>query len=163
MKTSLKKFTFRELHDEEELIKFMELRYNKYLNSPMKNFLNLNPHKIDIDIYDLQSRHFGLYCEDEPGGFLRVIYPKTEVYQEAVFNIGCRYNVFCANKHSLKNIENLEYPEFPFISYPEVPGPIRQFYDVYNAKNEKMVEVSRLVLFENAQGFGKAKFLTECA
>lgn len=141
----------------------MELRYDKYLNSPMKNFLEINPHKIDIDIYDLKSRHFGLFCEDEPGGFLRIVYPKMELYQENVFNIGCRYNMFCPNKHSSKNIEHLEYPEFPFISYPKVPSSIRQFYDSLKAKNEKLVETSRLMLFQNVQGFNKAKFLTECA
>lgn len=163
MEPSLQKFKFRELHDEQELTQFMKLRYDKYLSSPMKNFIDINPHKIDIDIYDLQSRHFGLFCEDEPGGFLRIVYPKMEVYQENVFNIGRRYNVFCPDKHSAANIERLDYPEFPFISYPKVPRPIQQFYDSLCAKNEKLVEPSRLMLFQNVQGLSKAKFLAECA
>ncbi|MEP1489181.1 MAG: hypothetical protein ABJK28_12205 [Algibacter sp.] len=129
----------------------------------MKNFLALNDHEIDIDIYDLQSRHFGLFCEDKPAGFLRIVYPKKELYQENIFNIGCKYNIFSQKTHNKKDITNLDYPDFPFISYSKVPCSIQNYYNNLNAKNETLVEPSRLMLFQNVSGINKAKFLTECA
>ena len=68
-----KTYKFREIVDEDELEKFMRLRYETYFNSSMRNFLQINDEKIDIDIYDLHSRHFGLFCEEKPIGFIRVV------------------------------------------------------------------------------------------
>jgi len=163
METTLKQYKFKEIYNEIELEQFLKLRYKTVFNSSVKNFLAFNEHEIDIDIYDLQSRHFGLFCEDKPAGFLRLVYPKKEVYQEHVFNIGCKYNIFSHKKHSKREIENLDYPDFPFISYPNTPCSIQNYYKILTAKEETLVEPSRLMLFQNINGVNKAKFLTECA
>lgn len=156
-----KTFKFREIEEKEELEKFMKLRYRTYFNCSMRNFLKTNDDQIDIDIYDLHSRHFGLFCNDEPAGFMRVVEHKDEIYNTKVYSIGRKYNIFNERDHSKNGLKKFYYPDFPFINHPKIPRSIKTFYDKLKKSGEGLAEASRLMLM-GEKGLSKARFLIEC-
>ncbi len=158
-----KTYQFREIVDENELEKFMRLRYETYFNSAMRNFLQINDEKIDIDIYDLHSRHFGLFCEEKPIGFIRFITNKNELYNHKVFSIGLKYKKLKKEIHGEREIKKYEYSDFPFVSYSETPTSIKDYYSNLIEKKERIIEGSRLMLIGENKGLNKVQFFMECA
>lgn len=154
--------TFREIVDRHELEKFMRLRYQSYANSSMHSFLQVNEYMIDIDVYDLHSKHYGLFYDYKPVGFVRIIVPKDEVYNDEVYSIGEKYGFFTPNRHGHSAFLKSDYPELPFISYLEVPNSVKMFYSQLKQKKSRLVEGSRLFLVDDKKGLVKAKFLIEC-
>lgn len=72
-------YTFREIRNPHELTNLFRLRYKVYRNSRLAGFVQPNKDELDIDAYDLQSRHYGVFVEiagkQELVGGLRLIEP----------------------------------------------------------------------------------------
>ena len=81
-----KTYTFREITEKEELEKFFRLRYEVYSDCRCQSILKKNGHPIDIDYYDVHSRHYSLACENEHAGYLRIVLPKEEIIQNHVLD-----------------------------------------------------------------------------
>ncbi len=156
-------YKFREIKSEAELEHFMHLRYERYMKSSNKSFVKLNENKIDIDVYDLNSKHFGLFYKEAPVGGFRLINHKSEIYDEKAFNIGLKYGVFNEELHSRENLIKHDYPDFPFISNSEIPRSISSFYKSVTKQKNDILEGSRLVLIGKHNGLRLAKFLVECS
>jgi predicted GNAT family N-acyltransferase len=60
-------YTFRELHSYAELEASFKLRYDVYCNSSIAVLCAENAVSMDFDVYDLRSRHFGLYKKEGHG------------------------------------------------------------------------------------------------
>jgi len=156
-------YKFREIESENELENIMHLRYERYLNSSKKEFIKLNEQKIDIDIYDLHSKHFGLFYKNDPVGSIRLVCHKSEIYDERAFNIGLRNGIFTEENHSHESIIQNDYPDFPFVSNAEVPNSVTNFYKNVSSQKNAILEGSRLLLTGKHKGLRLATFVIECA
>jgi predicted GNAT family N-acyltransferase len=157
------RYTFREIRDQSELEHFFHLRYSVYLNSRMKGFLKENTHYIDMDIYDLHALHFGLLCENQPIGYLRLVLHKSAHYNSEVLDIGKKYGVYSETTHSKSALLRWNYPDFPFLNYPHVPESMIEYYQNSTNKRAGFVEASRLVVLSDFRQNCTAKYLVECA
>lgn len=155
-------FLFRELHGEQELELFLRKRYEAYFNSPQRPLLEKED-GIDIDIYDLQSRHYGVFSGKEPVGYIRIILDKDYWYCENAFNIGLRHHRFQKTQHGRENFSHSPHPSFYFDAlYPNQTRPLNGHASYFQDPSQ-LVEPSRIVLFEEYKSLGLARFITECA
>ena len=73
-------YYFRELQDQQEMLNWLRLRYTIYNSTRCAGFLKTNEEEIDVDHYDLKSRHYGLFVEEADEqkliGGLRIIQNK---------------------------------------------------------------------------------------
>ena len=154
-----KKYTFREITEKDELEKFFRLRYDVYSNCRMKPFIKSNENSIDIDYYDVHSRHYALTCENLKVGYLRVVLPKEELTQNIVITLAEKYNLF----NDFESYLISESAPFPFLYYKGVPTSYWNYYKKVIQRNESLAEASRLVLHQEYRTIRLSKFLIECA
>jgi predicted GNAT family N-acyltransferase len=156
--------TFREITETNELERAFRFRYEEYSRSRLCRFLKQNQSKLDIDIYDLHSRHFGLFNGyNEMIGCLRVVMDKRKFYNNYVFEVGQKFNFFSKTENSLEGMRNSETADYPFLSYPNVPPSLLSHYNSLKARNVELAEASRLIIKENFRGFRTSAFLIDCA
>jgi predicted GNAT family N-acyltransferase len=159
-----KTFTLREITDAAELENAFRLRYEVYSNSSNQVFLKQNSHKVDINIFDLHSKHYGLFAENnELAGYLRVVLGRNELYNSEVFEIGKKLEIFTESEHSFENIKKIATADFPFLSFPTVPDSIKSCYNTLKSKKEGFVEAGRIAVSEKYRGARISTFLIECA
>jgi predicted GNAT family N-acyltransferase len=159
-----KTFTFREITEAAELENAFRLRYDVYSKGRYCPFLKQNDHLVDIDIYDLHSKHYGLFVgSNKMVGYLRVVLDRNEYYNSEVFEIGKEFGIFNHSEHSIENIKNLSIPEYPFLSYSGVPESVTKYYHSLKNKREQVAEASRLIIKEEYRGLRTSGFLIECA
>lgn len=152
-------YTFKEITDQQELEQFFRLRYAVYSQSANKIFLKENEHRIDIDYYDIHSRHYCLMQGNDKAGYLRVVLPKEELTNENVMRIGEHYSLLEWEAYIQQN----ETAPFPFLSYNGVPKSHWDYYNDLLTRNEKLAEASRLILHPDFRTIRTSKFLVECA
>ena len=70
-------YVFREARNVYELKSLLELRYRGYLQSRCSSLIKKNPSGLDLDSYDLRSRHMGFFQlqgkESKPLGYMRLV------------------------------------------------------------------------------------------
>ena len=70
-------FVFREAANTNELLDPFRLRYRVYRNSRLARFVPENKYGIDLNCYDVRSRHFGLLAvcanTEQSIGYCRVV------------------------------------------------------------------------------------------
>jgi hypothetical protein len=152
--------TFREITKPAEMEKLFRLRYEVYSESGMSPFLKPNVHRIDMDVYDLHSRHFGIYLNNDLIAGVRAVIDKGDYYNPDVYEIGRKYGVYADDKSSQVELLRSDYPDFPFLSYPTVPVDVKQFYEEQK-KDKKVFMSSRCVIDANHRGLKTIQFLTE--
>jgi predicted GNAT family N-acyltransferase len=157
-------FTFREITEVDELEQAFRLRYEVYSNSRNRVFINQNEFGLDLDNFDLHSNHYGIYSPDNVLiGYLRVVLDRNEYYNFGVFEIGLKFGIFCKSIHSNENIKKVDYAEYPFLSYPNLPESVKSKFTSLKNSNQLFAEASRLIIAENFRGFRTSAFLIECA
>ena len=159
-----KSCTFREISEPDELENAFRFRYEEYIKSRLFAYIKCNNHCVDIDTYDLHSKHYGLFRgNSDMIGYLRVVLDKREYYNQNVFKIGKRFDLFSEVDHSFENLKNSGEADYPFLSYPSVPESIQSFYYALKARNESFAEASRLIIKKDFRGMRSSLFLFECA
>lgn len=145
-------YYFRELQDQQEMLNWLRLRYTIYNSTRCAGFLKTNEEEIDVDHYDLKSRHYGLFVEEADEqkliGGLRII----------------------QNKPVLSSIRMLK--EMGILDQQEVVKekavlPIMSYFEDQNNANfgtllkasPVATEGSRLVLNKDYQSLRLAKFI----
>ena len=156
-------YVFREITAQGELECFLKLRYASYYDSPRRGFLTPHERGIDINIYDLHARHFGLFCDRAPCGYFRVVHHKVAYYNPTAYAVGLQYAVFRERTHTRPSITKSSYADFPFVSYLNVPGSVKNYYRHIVNRGEEVVEPGRFVLARSYGGLRKAMHLIECA
>ena len=72
-----KQYILKEILSETELELFLRLRYNGFCNSAASLFLTKNNNAIDVNYYDRNSQHYGIYIKQdkkkEPVGYFRIV------------------------------------------------------------------------------------------
>lgn len=152
------KYKFRELESKNELFNFLKLRYNEYISSSKSNFLKPNEHCIDLEAFDIHATHYGIFSEQKPIGYLRFVFHKNECYNHKIFEIGRSYELFTKDIN-----DKINYFEFPFISYSSIPTYVTEYYKDCIYKKIKLVEPSRLIVFNDNKSIKITNFLMECS
>ena len=156
-------YTFREITEAGELEQAFRLRYEVYSNCRCSSFLKSNVNKIDLDIYDLHARHFGILINDhELIGYWRIVFSKNDLYNPEIFYIGEKYGFFKSDEMSSLIEEKKESADFPFLSYPDIPEEIKSYYNSIKSGNEDLAEGSRLMIKEHFRGVRMVLFLMDC-
>jgi predicted GNAT family N-acyltransferase len=159
-----KTLIFREITDKNELENAFRFRYEEYAKSRLNVFLKPNEAGLDLDIYDLHSRHYSLFKgEDEMIGYIRVVLDRTTCYNPKVYEIGEKFGFFTHGEHSSKAIIKSKEPDYPFLSYENVPEKIEQHYQSLIKSGAKILEASRLIIREDYRGMRNTAFLVESA
>jgi len=159
-----KTLTFREITEPDELEKVFRFRYEEYSNSKCNVFLKQNYHKVDIDIYDLHSKHYGLFAfNNQLVGCLRVVLDRNGLYNQNVFEIGKKYDVFNDSFYSKEVFKSINAADFPFLSYSNLPESMKSHYCLIKRNNENVAEASRLIIGKDFRGLRVSIFLVECA
>ncbi|MFH1118894.1 MAG: hypothetical protein V1775_03670 [Bacteroidota bacterium] len=155
-----KTYTFQEITKQDELVKLFRLRYQVYGNSDLAPLLKKNEHEMDIDVFDLHSRFFGIWCNNELAAGIRAVVDKRDYYNPLVYEIGHKYNFYNGEADSQEKLVSAGFADFPFLSYASVPVEIKRFYDEQR-KDKKVFMSSRCVIDENYRGLKTIQFLTE--
>jgi predicted GNAT family N-acyltransferase len=159
-----KTFTFREITDAAELEEAFRLRYEVYSRSKNHGFVKQTEARIDLEIFDLHSRHYGLYSvNNELAGYLRVVLDRKEYYNSSVFEVGEKIGLFSVQEHSEGCLKKSMSPDFPFLSYKELPACIRLYYQSIRNRNEGIAEAGRIIIKEEYRGIRTSAFMVECA
>lgn len=145
-------YYFRELQNQQEMLEFLHLRYTRYARAHGADFLAANEHELDLDHYDLRSRHYGLFVEESDQqkliGGLRIIQNKP-----VLATIRMLRNMGLLDQ----SIVSTESKVLPILSHFEDHGS-----EAFNDLLENATfasEGSRLVLKEEYQSLRLAKFI----
>lgn len=160
----MKEYVFRELVEKNELKQFMKLRFNTYQSSSKKNLLRFPDSGLDLSQYDIHAKHYGLFSDGKPEGFIRAVFNSKEYYNPPVLEIASE-ELICT-----KNVKSLSGPEvplesiFPMLSYPEASDKLKQYFKNILSNNEAVFEPGRLMLFgkHDPKGYRKSLFMVEC-
>ena len=146
-----KAYTFRKITNKEELTQFFKLRYAVYEQSDLQAFISINGKKMDIDVYDIHSHHYGLFKGNEIAGYIRLVVGRKGYCNPAILTI-CKENGFFENDLSFQNgaLKNCA-PSYPFLGYPGVPPVVKDYYNSIKS-DYPIIEASRLVIPENHRG-----------
>ena len=153
------KYIFREIIEKDELEKFFRMRYDVYSNCRLQSFLKPNKHSIDMDLFDIHSRHFSLKSETGDAGYLRIVLPKEELTQAGVIEIGEKYNIIKDYNDYLTS----QTAPFPFLDYSGVPCAWWNYYKRSIDHKQNLAEASRLILQPELRTISLSRFLIECA
>lgn len=139
-----KKYLLREISSEQELEQFLRLRYKCFCKSDAEFFVPKNVHGIDLNYYDKNSNHYGLYLvqnkSKEPVGYFRIILEEPTKADRWIQNISKRFGLNHLSEHR------------PIFKFPclGVHPDTRLEQDFYEKKEatEKVGEASRLFIVE---------------
>ncbi len=145
-------YYFRELQNQQEMLNWLRLRYTIYNSTRCAGFLNANEEEIDVDHYDLKSRHYGLFVEEADEqkliGGLRIIQNKPVL----------------SSIRMLKEMGILDQQEvvkekavLPIMSYFEDQENVN--FGTLLKESPVATEGSRLVLNKDYQSLRLAKFI----
>jgi hypothetical protein len=113
-------YIFKEITDADEFEQFLKLRYKVFMNSRMKDFVNLNEYEIDIQEEDMQAWHLGMYRVRE-GVVERVGYVRGVIEQ---YTEGAKWVRQIVAKHPKLMVLNGENKAKPltFYTFPDSKG-----------------------------------------
>ncbi len=137
-------FIYREPENFDELKVLLLLRYRVYRESRLQKFIEENEACIDLDCYDLYSRHFGLYehIDDtsRPVGYIRMVTEETGTFRDELFELAKSIPSLYEKVNSIPR-----YP-FPLMNYCPYVVELRKFYKEVKFQGDNLVEASRLSL-----------------
>ncbi len=151
----------KEVRTEAEIESLMRKRYQIYRQSVLREFCPPTPDEINLDGWDLQAHHFGLFLESGGGlelvGNLRVVRDSLVPWHEAIRRIAERHPGF---------LERLSIPEgacFPLLSYWPDAAAVRERYLEAKQRGESVAEPGRLAVDPVVRRAGVAAFMAEAA
>jgi hypothetical protein len=142
---------FRPARSEAELEKLLRLRYQVFNNDDdVRPFLIPNAHEIDMDAYDVNAHHVGLFRGDDPIGAARLITLRRGPQAEWVESVAVRHR------------------GLPLQGPTERPLPVLGYTkDIYRAwewllnRGGEIVEASRLSLAAEHRSYRLAHFFAD--
>lgn len=139
-----KQYILKEILSEDELELFLRLRYSSFANSASSLFINENDNAIDVNYYDRNSLHYGIYKQQqkntEPVGYFRIVLERPTLANNWVKNISLRAGLSVIIDHKPLSV-------FPCLGiYPD-NSLEQEFYAKKNTA-EKAGEVSRFFIVE---------------
>lgn len=156
---------FREIATADALIPFLQLRYRLFRGSD-DPYLNLvvpeNPEALDLDRYDRQAWHLGLFRRDGHGeeavGYSRFILETDTPMGAQLAGLAGRY------PRSARVLETA--PAAPWLALEKVAGleaPVRQYAaEARRLGCRHVVEVSRTCIDDAARSYPLTRWLYRC-
>ncbi|GJM31113.1 MAG: hypothetical protein DHS20C18_01140 [Saprospiraceae bacterium] len=156
-----KYYVFRAATSVSELKSLLQLRYRGYLESKCASLMHENLHGLDLDGYDMQARHFGLFeCNgrtERPIGYIRFAQDTVSPQLKEIWQLSMGYPDL---------VNQLEYnpnAPYPVLGHLEDSGPVNDFYKNICSEGKSMVEGSRMVLDSAYRSLGFSRFIIEAA
>ena len=152
-------YVFREARTFSELESLFRLRYEGYLESSCASLVNINPLGMEVDAFDWNSVHFGLFLEGRT-------YTKALAYSRVTQDQPSRHAPMVSQL--VARNDGIEIPEPAPASYPmlvscgqqeEIEGHLLPFRE----SGMKVVEAGRLVLAPEIRQSGFHKFFIEAS
>jgi len=151
---------FREARNLSELAALFRLRYRGYLESSCSSLVKENKFGFEIESYDWQSLHFGLFKEgrtqSRPIAYARVVQEKLSRHAPMVSQL--------LTLTPEMEVREPEHFSLPMLSSCDARSAIQSGLQQYRALNIPVVEASRLVFAPEARSGGsEARSFVEAA
>jgi hypothetical protein len=149
-------YIFREPTTFDELKALLLLRYKVFRESRLEKFVEENEACIDLDCYDLYSRHFGLYEHEgnsaRPVGYIRMVTDDMGTFRDELFELA-------KSIPSLyEKVNRIPKEPFPLMNYCPHADLIKHFYEELKSDGGKLIEASRLSLDRSVRGTSISDF-----
>lgn len=165
LKTQLENgfYLFREAQSLDELTLLLGLRYKVFSESQrLENAWSENDYKIDLDSWDLYSRHFGLFVGSPakliPVGYVRMVTDAEGPMKDQILSLKLKFPGL------FEKIETPPPEPFPLLTYCPQADIVKSLYKEIKGRGERLVEASRLALAQSLttlKSFRIAKRLVE--
>lgn len=143
-------FIFREPETLDELKALLRLRYSAYMASRLNKFIEENQTGMDLDCYDLYSRHFGLYehtgSSSRPVGYVRMVTDEPGTFRNDLFALAKSI------PELYEKVNCIPTEPFPMMNYCPYADDIRRYRENAKLAGEMLVEVGRLSLDDSIRG-----------
>lgn len=152
---------FREARSMSEMAALFRLRYRGYLESNCASLINENKFGFEIESYDWQSLHFGLFKEGRTKSravaYARIVEEKLSRHASMVGDLltltpGMEVHEPVDDSYSLPMLNNCDSVQ-----------AIQNGLQVYREQGLSVVEASRLVFAPEARSGGEARLFVEAA
>jgi hypothetical protein len=153
------KVTFRPPASYEELVRLLRLRYEVYAGCHLREFCSLNSYRIDVDEYDVNSHHLGLFAERDAEscevGYVRLVTDEQAPHARWIRDLGREHSglAIFINKHR-------QHP-FPCFGYVPRIETIHKRYLELKAEGRRMAEPGRLAIIPGMRSLRLSRFLIE--
>lgn len=155
------KFTFREITVNNELEQAFRLRYNSYKETDLKVFLTNNAFNIDISSFDLHSKIFGIFLNNELIATNRLCVERELLFNEKVLQTGHHFGFFKDLEHTSVNIvENCN--EYPFYSFFSLSADIYNYFEYLTSTHTLITECGRFAILNQYRSVRLMKFMFNC-
>ena len=152
-------YVFREARNVLELKSLLELRYRGYLQSRCSSLIKQNPSGLDLDAYDLRSRHMGFFQlqgkESKPLGYMRFVEDDLTATAPLIWQLALAYPDLC------ERLEKDPPTPYPLMENCPKTDELMKFYQQVKAKGERIAEGSRFVFDKDVRSRGFPKFMLE--
>lgn len=142
-----------------ELETLFRLRYQGYLNSDCATLVHQNPVGFEIDEYDPNAQHLGLFQvmgkKQVAIGYMRQVQAAKSDFSPWVHELAKAYPAAAASIH--RDINH----ELPLLACCQNVTEIEQFYQTMTAGGARFAEASRFVFAPHIRAAGYARFVVE--
>lgn len=155
-------FSFREAETAAEMKSMLQLRYRGYLASRCAGFMQANPHGLDLDAYDLQARHFGLFqyegSQKTVVGYMRLAQDSVSPQLKEIWQLSMHY------PDLINDINFSSEKPYPIMGHLHQTAPVMDYYHHIKKQGETLVEASRMVIeADRRSSMGLSKFMIDSA
>jgi hypothetical protein len=151
-----KQYILKEILSEAELELFLRLRYNSFCSSASSLFVENNDKAIDVNYYDRNSLHYGVYKrqqkKSEPIGYFRIVLEEPTMADAWVKSISARTGLTGITEHKPRSIlpclgiypnSSLETGFYTEKAPDEKAGEVSRFFIV---KGERSIKLSLQII-----------------
>jgi|CXWL01.1.fsa_nt_gi hypothetical protein len=154
--------TFRAPRTSFELESLLRIRYKTYRDSRNSEIVSKNDYDIDIDSWDRESHHFGLFQTqpeqvDQAIGYMRVVDPALTTPVPFIENIIYKYSEVVSHR------DRKEEYSYPTLSYWPNRAVLETFLAKATKNGTRVVETGRFALLEQFRSHSLATFAVESA
>lgn len=139
-------FIYREAANAKELEILLRLRYRAFRDSQLKGFVVENETGLDLDCYDLRSRHFGLFHHAENHtvavGYHRVVSDEYGPHSQNIMTLASQ------SSEQYERVCQTPAKPLPVMTYHPQAEILENNYNQLKSEGQKICEGSRLTLSE---------------
>ncbi len=154
-------YVCREPKSIEELLEIFHLRYKIYTDSGLSNFLlpTTKQCELDIDWYDLNSLHFGLY--EKEGNMQKLVGTMRMVGQTETKTANWIRNLSLSIPEVQLVIQNVPDKLIPMMNYMPFPDSIEAIYKKCIVQGKELLEISRFAIDNSHRALFLSRFMIE--
>ncbi len=144
-------YFLKEILSESELELFLRLRYSEFCNSSASVFVVKNNKEIDVNYYDRNSVHYGIYKQQNkraaPVGYFRIVLEEPAIADKWVTNISKRTGLTNLTEHRPQTVfpcmgiyphQNLEQEFYKKKTPFERAGEVSRFFIIQSERSVRL-------------------------